>query len=260
MTLQSQPEFDSSARPSLIGRFIGPSLTKTVASADRTALIGLLVANLMPIIFALLFRWDIGGVAMFYWWENIVIGMYAILRIALAAGKPGSVEPPKYTKIFLVPFFCFHYFFFCMVHGVFLLVFFVGPESTESIGRGDMDLPGPLFVLPVFGSVMSTAWNSLPTAGVFSVGLLLGSHGLSFARNFLARGEFKNAVPVIEMFRPYGRIVLLHLSILFGGFVTLIFGSPLLLVFLLMVGKTALDVAVHSATHRLQRSHSPSEQ
>jgi|GEM_PF-5144901 len=53
----------------------------------------------------------------------------------------------------------------------------------------------------------------------------------------------------MEMFRPYGRIVLLHVCIIFGGIVIMFLGSPMMLVVLLMVGKTVVDMAVHVASH-----------
>jgi fatty acid desaturase len=51
------------------------------------------------------------------------------------------------------------------------------------------------------------------------------------------------------MFRPYGRVLLLHGCIIAGAFGVLFFGAPLTLVVLLMLGKTAIDAKVHLMFH-----------
>ena len=49
---------------------------------------------------------------------------------------------------------------------------------------------------------------------------------------------------------PYGRIVVLHLTILFGGGATMILGEPLVALILLIVLKTVIDVRAHIKSHR----------
>ena len=51
------------------------------------------------------------------------------------------------------------------------------------------------------------------------------------------------------MFMPYGRVILLHIAILIGGLVSLLLGSPIYLLFLLVVGKTVIDLALHDYEH-----------
>ncbi len=45
--------------------------------------------------------------------------------------------------------------------------------------------------------------------------------------------------------RPYGRIVALHITIIFGAFLTLAFGSTLGLLVVLVIMKTGADLALH---------------
>jgi hypothetical protein len=47
------------------------------------------------------------------------------------------------------------------------------------------------------------------------------------------------------MLAPYGRVVIMHLTVLLGAFGTLLFGSPAFLVALLVLLKTGVDVAFH---------------
>ena len=52
------------------------------------------------------------------------------------------------------------------------------------------------------------------------------------------------------MGKPYGRVVVLHLTILFGGFGVQALGSPLWALLLLVVLKTGIDLAAHVREHR----------
>jgi len=82
---------------------------------------------------------------------------------------------------------------------------------------------------------------------LFAISLLAASHLFSFFRNFIAAGEYKRTHPATLMIRPYGRIVALHITIIFGGFLTLAFGSPMGLLIILMILKTAVDLAMHQS-------------
>jgi hypothetical protein len=61
------------------------------------------------------------------------------------------------------------------------------------------------------------------------------------------------------MAAPYGRIVVLHIAILFGGMATLALGSPVFLLVLLIVGKVFLDLKFHQRSHRKLASGSPGD-
>jgi len=212
-----------------------PSIIASLANADRMAVAGLIIANLIPIILAIIFGWNIGDVVMFYWWENIVVGIYALARIAIASG--GGREM-KVTKFFVMPFFTFHYFFFCFIHVIFLRLFFMD----------DRPFGGSPFI-----SSTSDLFDLLPQAGWFGLVALLVSHGMSFVTNYILAGEYKTAIPMLEMFRPYGRIVVLHVCIIFGGFAIQLLGSPMPMVILLMLGKTVLDLISHCIAHSISQ-------
>ena len=52
------------------------------------------------------------------------------------------------------------------------------------------------------------------------------------------------------MASPYGRIVVMHISILAGGFLTMAVGSPAPLLAVLVALKTILDVNLHNRSHK----------
>ena len=76
------------------------------------------------------------------------------------------------------------------------------------------------------------------------------SHGLSFYWNYLKNDEYQRASLNALMGQPYGRVIVLHLTVLFGGWVVMLLGSPLFALVLLVVLKTAADWRAHQAERR----------
>jgi len=72
---------------------------------------------------------------------------------------------------------------------------------------------------------------------------------VSFAFNYIGTGEYKSALVPALMFRPYGRVMVLHVVILGGGFLVATLGSPLIPLALLVVLKTGLDLFGHLREH-----------
>jgi hypothetical protein len=88
-----------------------------------------------------------------------------------------------------------------MAHLVFLLVFF-----SIAISDNFFSLSNILFQL-------------------FSISLLILSlfisHGYSFYKNYIQKGEYETATVDRLMREPYGRIIVMHLAILLGAFATM---------------------------------------
>lgn len=178
----------------------------------------LVASNLVPLLGVLLLGWDLGLVLLLYWAESAVILAFSLAKLASTAGL---------AALFLVPFFMVHAGGFMAVHLVFLLTLFV-------------DRP-------------DAGWDSL--AADLGLGLLAlaASHGYSFWANFRRRRE-TYAKPQEVMTGFYGRVVVLHLTILFGGWVVLLLDEPAGALALLVLLKTAADVAAHL---RERRRHPP---
>src|SRR5437773_937336 len=136
------------------------------------------------------------------------------------------------AKLFMIPFFTFHYGMFVTVHGIFVLTLFGG----GAVGRG---FPTP-----------TTFWHAVQAAGIAPAawGLVL-SHAVSFGFNYIGTGQYKSALVPALMFRPYGRVMVLHVVILGGGFLVATLGSPLLPLALLVLLKTGLDLFGHLREH-----------
>jgi len=200
-------------------------------SADRPALIGLVVANLLPLLLAVVFGWELGSIVILYWWENLITGFFAVLRIM---GSRGGMASGPNSKLFLVPFFCVHYFFFCFVHGTLVMHLMLGESQISG---------------PFESETYLSFCNALPQWGLVSLVVIFGSHAVSFWRHYVRGGEYAKTSPDKEMFRPYRRIALLHICIIAGGALTMVLGTPMIMVLLLIVGKTIMDAAMHVTLH-----------
>jgi hypothetical protein len=71
------------------------------------------------------------------------------------------------------------------------------------------------------------------------------SRGISFATNYLGKGEYTRVNLPQLMAQPYGRIVVMHLTILGGGFLVMALHSPVAGLLLLVILKTMLDLRGH---------------
>ncbi|MEM8865992.1 MAG: DUF6498-containing protein, partial [Planctomycetota bacterium] len=79
---------------------------------------------------------------------------------------------------------------------------------------------------------------------------LAASHLISYFVNFLGKGEYRRTAPPLLMAAPYPRIIVLHVAIVLSGFLVITLGQPVVLLILLVVGKTLLDLSLHLREHR----------
>jgi hypothetical protein len=211
-------------------------------SSSAAALVALIVANLIPLIGVLFLGWNVWMILIVYWLENGIVGIFNVLKMLYAQGEPDPTAPPSamqitingrstegMAKATMIPFFIVHYGIFWFVHGVFVLS------------------------LPLFGAFSG---ETDMTAGIgagaiaFAVIALFISHGLSFWWNYLVRGEYRHTTVVGQMFAPYGRLMILHITIIFGALAISFTGAPAAAVAILVGLKIALDVGFHLAEHR----------
>lgn len=107
----------------------------------------LVAANVLPLIGVLFWGWDVFPLLALFWMENVVIGLFFILRMICADPR----DPALWAgKLFMVPFFCLHYGMFTAVHGVFVFSLFGGKRY---------DVPG-LSVLEPAARASPSSWPS----------------------------------------------------------------------------------------------------
>lgn len=197
----------------------------------QPAVISLLVANLVPVFGVFLFHWEIFPLMFLFWSENVIIGLINVLKMLTA-----NPESPLgwVGKLFFLPFFCFHYGMFTFVHGIFVIALF-GGAMGRSAGFPHWE---------TFWRIMMQ--NHL---GGAVLGLAV-SRGISFATNYLGKGEYTRVNLPQLMAQPYGRIVVMHLTILGGGFLVMALHSPVAGLLLLVILKTMLDLRGHFAERK----------
>jgi hypothetical protein len=208
------------------------------AAADRpgwgspSALV-LIAANAFAIYGILFLGWPALPLIALFWMENVVIGVLNALRMLL-------VDPEDLAlwggKLFLVPFFCFHYGLFTAIHGSLVFGFF-GGKAFEGLSRGLWPGDAAIEAIRQFGL-------GLPLA------VLAASHLFSFLWNYLWRGEFRRASLTELMHRPYRRVLVLHLAIILGGWLVLALGSPKSALLVLLALKIGFDLHAHLKEHR----------
>ena len=209
--------------------------------AEFWPLATLILANLLPIVGVFLWGWDLTDLLMLYWIENAVIGAYTVLTLLVAWREGPSLGARIATKLFIVPFFLFHYGMFWFVHGVFLMGFFgLGPRLLDG---------GPQsFLLAPMQDVLTRA-----DALMWPLIAIAVSHGVDFVTNFLVSGEFRRVPEPELMGRPYGRVVVLHVSIVVGGFLALYLGPSQGVLVMFVIVKIVADVMGHLRSQRRVR-------
>ena len=232
------------------GLFSRRGLQKTLKRPSARVLIAV---NLSLIAGVVVWDWSVFDIVFLYWVENLVVGLINVLRMAIANPKESTLPPIQEqtrkmergsnnksmaakaannhgVKFVLIPFFIVHYGGFCYGHGVFVMAMF-----------GDNSMMG----------LSSAASGSFPMRELFTpsvilaISLLAASHIFSFFKNYLIGGEYRRTHASTLMARPYGRIIALHITIIFGAMATMVLGSPLGLLIVLVIMKTGADLALH---------------
>ncbi len=227
-------------------------------ASSTGAVVALIAANAIPLVGVLFLGWNVWLILILYWLENGVVGFFNVLKILRAEGPMDPTNRwqmngrpmPEVGRRFLAGFFLIHYGIFWVVHGVFVLTL----PLFAGIGSAFRD-SGPLFpdesqfVNGVYVNPVSVPGNGLtsgfePGALLLAVVALAISHGVSFWFNYLGRGEYRRTSASAQMFAPYGRLAVLHITIIFGGMAIAFTGAPAAAVAILVVLKTAMDLSL----------------
>lgn len=148
-------------------------------------LLGLIVANLLPLAGILFWGWHTAELLFCFWVESLVVGIFTMLKLS------------KYPEgAFFMMFFPLHYGIFMLVHLIFLIVgaavnFFGVPLVTDPLAL-------------------------MAGVSVFFLGSM-GSHALSYYTNFLQGREWERHSSFYYFILPYGRIVPMHIAIILGA-------------------------------------------
>jgi hypothetical protein len=183
----------------------------------RPPLLLILALNLVPVAGVLWAGWSPLQLLLLYWIENVAVGVFNYLKLrGYEAHSPA--RPPEPFK--LSSFFAMHYGMFTLVHGVFALVVgsFFGGASANAGAWAGLD------------------WLSFAAAALSLVAI----HLTDWLRWRAAEGWNEGSADG-QMFAPYGRVIVMHLTVLGGAFILAATKAPVAYVALLAVLKTFIE-------------------
>ncbi len=192
--------------------------------------IGILLSNVLAIVYALIAGWDLGAMMGVYWVQSVIIGFFHFFRILLLksfstegfTSNGQRVPETSAGKRSTAFFFAVHYGFFHFGYAIFLIVLAVEGEGN-----------------PVAGLGAGFVWFLLSVLG------FLFGHGYSFYQNVKADLTGRPNLGTM-MFLPYARVIPMHLMILLGSQM----GSGLASLLLFSGLKTGADYLMHIVEHR----------
>jgi hypothetical protein len=199
-----------------------PRVATHLPQRTTGSVIALVAANLYPLLGVLLLDWDLASVMVLYWAESAIIAFYTVLKIAVAG---------QLIAILAVPVFISHFGAFMSVH--FLLIYGLFLRQTGVALDSGVAAELSAIFLPI--------WTSIAA--------LFISHGISFSSNFVGRREYEQTSVSALMNAPYKRVIVMHLTLIFGGWIVLLFGMPDGALGLLLILKTAVDLRAHRNEH-----------
>ena len=184
----------------------------------------LVLANGIPLLGVLYGGWNAFDILVVFWLENAIIGFFNVLKMIWARDDATrdvfSWWSMFFQKLCMIPFFIVHYGGFTALHGFFLF------EGLPSLFEG-------------ISLLLDRTWFAVSVAG------LTLSHGISFFINYIGRREYRRAALGVLLYRPYARIVVMHLAICLGGFPVMAYDSPVGFVVLLVPLKIVADLFAH---------------
>ena len=136
---------------------------------------------------------------------------------------------------------------FGLIAPIFVLMLF---EKADTSFMDNTTWPCFFVFLQMLLNVIRHAYSIMSLEMRYAMGALFLSHGVSFVYNYLMKGEYAKIKPDRLMGSPYGRVVVMHVAIIFGAFLTAALGSPVGILIILVGLKTSLDVIFHLRQHK----------
>jgi hypothetical protein len=196
-----------------------------------------LLVNAVPVVGVLYHGWSVASVLVLYWFENLLVAVCTCIRIAVHRGltrkrghwrhgQLGISSNGKPVRGGLLTEYATGAFVFTFAHGVFVavIVFALGHEQAD----------GPMWRF----SWQQVGYGALVVAAMLVFDLVFDLATIR-TRSYAWMQE--------QARRRMGRVVILHLVIIFGMAAVVLTGSPLGIIFLLVGLKTLSELASAAA-------------
>ncbi|QLH80332.1 DUF6498-containing protein [Halosimplex pelagicum] len=203
------------------------------------AALGLVAANLVPLVGAVRWGWRALDLFTLYWIETGVLGVATVPKLYLAADDWAEFRDAA-------PVLTAHYGGFWVGHGLFVLVILPLYLDEPALVVAGESLPAALGRL-----LPSPDWSSDDFA--LAVWSLVASHALSLVVYAVVRRDHLTVSLREQYFQALGNVSVVHVTVIVGGLVAFVLGSPIYLLAVLVVLKTGLDLATFA------RSNAPDE-
>jgi len=218
----------------------------------------IIIANLTTLLGVIFLNWSLFSVLFLYWLESAIIGFFNMVKMIIAPSylgdyrdsedyKNGRIDSKKirFLKTILIPFFVIHYGIFMIGHLFFIYFVSFAPYIFTHNGYFPKDIG---FSYEIF----------LPLL------MLLFSHGFSFFKNFIVEKEYLKVSAINLMFAPYGRIILMHLTLFLGAGIATFLALSMqalnmetalkialttIVISIFIIFKTLVDIRAHSKEH-----------
>lgn len=213
------------------------------AGVGRTLDAALAIASAAVIAYGVLvLGWSVFTVMALFWFENVVVGGFNVLRMLVSGARMGGAG--VIGAIAMAAFFTVHYGLFTAVHGVFVVMLFGAPELGREAMNGG--LYGPL------GNMADRLFSD--SESWLAIMAILAVHAVSFVQWAFATREVPTPLKEL-MAAPYGRIVVLHIALIAGAFLIQALHAPVLGVLLLVALKLIHDLMRLDSAGTKQREH-----
>lgn len=192
------------------------------------SVIGLILANTIPLIGVIFFGWDVFALLFFYWLETIIIGLYNIPKLIKVCSRDNlphikfngqTVDPRLHSPIY-IGFYALHFAGFIFGTGIFLFKLF-GPSTVDLVS---------VFLIAIS---------------------MIISHWISFKTNFLDKREYISISPDHQMYQPYRRVLVMLAVVTLGGFLVGFQENKIPALVVLVIVKTFIDFLIHANEHHL---------
>lgn len=183
--------------------------TKTLKRKLGTADFFLIVVNLIPVWGVWFHGWNAREVFMVYCLETIIIGLYTLLKLAIAGIARPRDEWSNSGGIKVSQPFWFFMLFFTAHFGIFVAVqmsIFLETSGAEKA----LGISGTWDFITHFNKYLSSnsKWFLLS---------LVVSYGFLTLKDFVISGAFRSTSLGIIMFEPYGRIFVQQFTVILGS-------------------------------------------
>jgi len=195
-------------------------ISSLVKLLKQPGAVPIVLINLYPFYSIGFLDWSVYNVMLFFWIENVMIGLILLLKILHKIKTARNTEKKQEfaTGLFTV----LVYAIFTHFHGLFVNVIFgVDNGISFKFGLGMLQ--------DIFNSEL--LWPLIWLAIYYLIGFIKETRENKIGDNLLE---------IIQS--PFVRVALLQITLIFGGGIVMILGEPMLALILLMILKIILDL------------------